>query len=68
MTNVICVWNQNPQKHTCKPILNKGTKFLSLTHNNLSDLKTMTRRGKRYNITFINDLLRYTKLYIEKYR
>ena len=39
--------------------------MLSLIHTDLDDLKqTMTRGGKRYYVTFIDDFSRYTKLYL----
>ena len=41
--------------------VNRETELLSLIHTNLRDLKqTMTRGGKKYYITFINDFFRFT--------
>ena len=52
-------------KKTCKPIQNRETELFNLIHSDLGDLKqTMTREGKRYYITFINDFSRYTKIYL----
>ena len=43
----------------------RETKLLNLIHTDLGDLKqTMTRGGKRYYVTFINDCSGYTKLYL----
>ena len=43
-------------KKTCKPIQNRETELLSLIHIDLGDLKyTMTKGGKRYYVTFIDD-------------
>lgn len=40
ITSVICVRNQNPQRrHVNYSVLSRETKFLSLVHNDLGDLK-----------------------------
>lgn len=45
--------------------VNRETEFLSLIHTDLGDLKQiMTRGGKQYYLTFIDDFSRYTKLYL----
>ena len=54
-------------KKTCKQVQYRETELLSLIHRNLNDLKqTMIRGGKMYYITFIDDFLRYTKIYLLK--
>ena len=60
----ICVESKATKK-TCNPILKRETKLLNLIHNDLGDLKqTMTRGGKRFYVTFIDDLSRDTKVYL----
>ena len=60
----VCVESKSTKK-TCKLVQNRETELLSLIHSDLGDLKqTMTRRGKRYYITFIGDFSRYTKIYL----
>jgi hypothetical protein len=45
--------------------VNRKTELLNLIHIDLDDLKqTMTRGGKRYYVTFIDDFSRFTKLYL----
>lgn len=52
-------------KKTCKPVTQRESELLSLIHTDLGDLKsTMTRGGKRFYITFIDDFSRYTKVYL----
>src|SRR5262249_29873482 len=54
-------------KMTKKPFPNvqRETELLSLIHIDLGDLKqTMTRGGKKYCITLIDDFSRYTKVYL----
>ena len=52
-------------KKTNKSIIDRETKLLNLIHSDLGDLKqTMTRGGKRFCITFIDDFSRYIKLYL----
>lgn len=39
--------------------------MLILIHIDLGDLKqTMTKRGKKYHVTFIDDVSRYTNVYL----
>ena len=60
----ICVESKATKK-TCNPILKRETKLLNLIHSDLGDLKqTMTRGGKRFYVTFIDDFSRYTKVYL----
>ena len=60
----VCVESKSTKK-TCKPVQNRETELLSLIHSDLGDLKqTMTKGGKRYYITFIDDFSRYTKIYL----
>jgi len=43
--------------------------LLGLIHTNLVDLKqTMTRGGKNYFVTFVDDYSRYTKVYLIKHK
>ena len=47
----------------------RQTKLLGLIHTDLVDLKqTMTRDGKNYFVTFIDDYSRYTKVYLMKHK
>ena len=49
-------------KKTCA-YFNRETKLLSLIHTDLGDLKqTVTRGGKKYYITFIDDFSRFTRV------
>ena len=58
----VCVESKTTKK-SCKPI-ERESELLSLIHSDPGDLKnTMTRRGKRFYITFIDDHLRYTRVY-----
>ena len=51
-------------KKSCK-FVERETKLLSLIHSDLGDLKnTMTRGGKRFYITFIDDYSRYIRVYL----
>jgi hypothetical protein len=51
-------------KKTCTSV-KRETDLLNLMHTDLGDLKqTMTRGGKKYYVTFIDDFSRYTKLYL----
>ena len=53
-------------KKSCFSI-NRESELLSLVHSDLEDLsQTMTRGGKKYYITFIDDFSRYTKVYLLK--
>ena len=50
-------------KKSCKSV-ERELDLLSLIHSNLGGLKnTMTRGGKRFYITFIDDYLRHTRVY-----
>ena len=50
----VCVESKTVKK-SCKPI-ERESKLVSLIHSDLGDLKnTMTRGGKRFYITFIDD-------------
>lgn len=52
-------------KKTCTPV-HGDSELLSLIHADLSDLKQMmTRCGKKYYVTFIDNCSRYTKVYLE---
>ena len=58
-----CVKSKTTKK-SCKTIERKSV-LLSLIHSDLRDLKyIMTRGGKRYYITFIDDYSRYTRVYL----
>ena len=51
-------------KKSCKWV-ERESNLLSLIHSDLGDLKnTMTRGGKWFYITFIDDYSRYTRLYL----
>ena len=53
-------------KKTCYHV-ERQTDLLRLIHTNLVDLKqTMSRGGKNYFVTFIDDYSRYTKVYLIK--
>ena len=59
----ICIETKITKK-TCISV-DRETELLSLIHTDLEDLKqTMTRGGKRYYVTFIDDYSRFTKLYL----
>ena len=59
----VCVESKTTKK-SCKPVERKS-ELLSLIHNDLRDLKnTMTRGGKRFYITFIDDYSRSTRVYL----
>ena len=59
----VCVESKTTKK-SCK-LIEREAELLSLTHTDLGDLKnTMTRSGKRFYITFIEDYSRYTKVYL----
>ncbi|KAJ9684091.1 hypothetical protein PVL29_016537 [Vitis rotundifolia] len=58
-----CVESKTTKK-SCKSV-ERGSNLLSLIHSDLGDLKnTMTRGGKRFYITFIDDYSRYTRVYL----
>ena len=59
----ICVTSKLTRK-TCGS-MSKETKPLELIHYDLGDLKqTMTRGGKKFYVTFIDDYSRFTKVYL----
>ena len=59
----VCVESRTTKK-SCKSI-EKESELLSLIHSDLGDLKnTMTRGGKRFYITFIDDYSIYTREYL----
>ena len=59
----LCVESKTTKK-SCKPIA-RESKLLSLIHSDLGDLKnTITRGGKRFYITFIDDYSRYTRVHL----
>ena len=60
----ICSEAKQPKK-TCPSVTLRVSNLLDLIHTDLGDLKqTMTRGGKRYYVTFIDDHSRYTKVYL----
>ena len=62
----VCVESKSTKK-SHKPILQRESELLSLIHSDLGDLKhIMTRGGKRFYITFIDDFSRFTRLYLLK--
>ena len=47
----------------------KKTKLLEFVHSDLVDFKnTMSKGGKKWYITFVNDFSRYTKIYLLKFK
>ena len=45
--------------------MTRKTKLLELIHSGLEDLKqTMTRGGKKFYVTFIDDYSRFTRVYL----
>ena len=58
-----CVESKTTKK-SCKSV-ERESDLLSLIHSDLWNLKnTMTRGGKRFYITFIDDYSRYTRVYL----
>ena len=58
-----CVESKTTKK-SCKSVERKSN-LLSLIHSDLGDLKnTMSKGGKQFYITFINDYSRYTRVYL----
>ena len=58
-----CVESKTTKK-SCKSV-ERESNLLSLIHGDLGDLKnTMTRGGKQFYITFIDDYSRYTRVYL----
>ena len=63
----ICVESKLTKK-SC-PSVQRETELLGLIHFDLADLKqTMTRGGKSYFVTFIDDYSRYTKVYLIRHK
>ena len=59
----ICATSKLNRK-TCGLVTRK-TKLLELIHSDLEDLKqTMTRGGKKFYVTFIDDYSRFTRIYL----
>ena len=59
----ICVTSKLTRK-TCGSVT-RETKLLKLIHFDLEDLKqTMTRGGKKFYVTFIDDYSRFTRVYL----
>ncbi|XP_074302865.1 uncharacterized protein LOC141637055 [Silene latifolia] len=52
-------------KKPSRPITTRQTNLLELIHTDLADFKnSMSRGGKHYYVTFIDDFSRYTKVYL----
>ncbi|KAL0354512.1 UNVERIFIED_CONTAM: Retrovirus-related Pol polyprotein from transposon TNT 1-94 [Sesamum radiatum] len=48
-----------------KPVTQRCTELLELIHSDLADFKnTLSKGGKRYYISFVDDYSRYTKIYL----
>jgi len=63
----ICVESKIIKK-ICYPV-ERQSELLGLIHSDLADLKqTMSRGGKNYFITFIDDYSRCTKVYFIKHK
>ena len=63
----ICVESKITKK-TCHSV-ERQAELLGLIHIDLADLKqTMSRGGKNYFVTFIDDFSRYTKVYLIKHK
>jgi len=63
----VCVESKFTKK-VCHSV-ERQTELLGLIHIDLVDLKqTMTRGGKNYFVTFIDDYSRYTKMYLIKHK
>jgi len=63
----VCVESKITKK-TCY-FVERQTELLGLIHIDLADLKqTMSRGGKNYFVTFIDDFSRYTKVYLIKHK
>jgi hypothetical protein len=60
----ICVEAKYAKK-PFKPVTNRTTELLELIHTDLADFKnTVSKGGKAYFITFIDDFSRYAKVYL----
>jgi len=54
-------------KKPFKSVTTRGTKLLELVHSGLADFKnTISKGGKKWYITFVDDFSRYTKVYLLK--
>jgi len=54
-------------KKPFKSITTRKTQLLELVHSNLADFKnTVSKGGKKWCITFVDDYSRYTKIYLLK--
>jgi len=54
-------------KKSFKSITTRKTELLELVHSDLADFKnTMSKGGKKWYITFVDDFSRYTKVYLLK--
>ncbi|XP_039141238.1 uncharacterized protein LOC120278531 [Dioscorea cayenensis subsp. rotundata] len=52
-------------KKPFKSVENRNSKLLELIHTDLADFKnTISKGGKKYYVTFIDDFSRYTKVYL----
>ena len=59
----ICATSKKTKKTCCS--VTRETKLLELIHSDLGDLKqTMTRGGKKFYVTFIDDDSRFTRVYL----
>ena len=59
----ICSTSKKTKKTCCS--VTRETKLLELIHSDLGDLKqTMTRGGKKFYVTFIDDDSRFTRVYL----
>ena len=62
----ICVEAKHPKKCFNKNVV-RTSKLLELIHSDLGDFRsTMSRGGKHYYITFVDDYSRYTRVYLLK--
>ncbi|XP_070054862.1 uncharacterized protein [Nicotiana tomentosiformis] len=64
----IDLWHEaNFTKKPFKNVTSRNTKLLELVHSDLADFKNTVSKGeKKYYITFVDDFLRYTKVYLLK--
>ena len=59
----VCVESKTTKKSG--KLVERESRLLNLIHSDLGDLKnTMTRGGKRFYITFIDDYLRFIRVYL----
>ncbi|KAL0303823.1 UNVERIFIED_CONTAM: Retrovirus-related Pol polyprotein from transposon TNT 1-94, partial [Sesamum radiatum] len=60
----VCVESKFVRK-PFKPVTQRCTELLELIHSDLADFKnTLSKGGKRYYISFVDDYSRYTKIYL----